>query len=330
MAVLPFLFCDMDIKLHFAPLQGHTTATYRRAHYKIWGGIACYYTPFVRIEKGTFRNKDLADIAPAANESTPVVPQMLPRNAEELRRLTELFLEYGYRQADINMGCPFPPIALHRRGAGILPYPEAVAELLHATTEYPEMEFSVKMRLGWEHPDEWMPLISLLNSARLHHIALHPRIGKAQYKGCIRHDSFESFYEQCRQPLIYNGDLLTTTDIRQTAERYPRLAGIMVGHGLLARPYLPALCAENASCSLRNIMSKTETFHDTIYEELKLASQGDAQLMLRAHAIWEYFLPHTPRRERKRIMKSSSPRQYKAAVKELFKAWQEMPESEIL
>lgn len=331
MLVLPFsLFHNMNTQLHFAPLQGHTTATYRRIHNNIWGGITYYYTPFIRIEKGTLRNKDLADIAPASNENIPVIPQMLPRNAEELRRLTDLFLSCGYKHADINMGCPFPPIALHKRGAGILPYPVAVAELLQAVSEYPEMNFSVKMRLGWEKSDEWEQLIGLLNNTPLHHITLHPRIGKAQYKGPILDEGFKYFYEQCRLPLIYNGDLLTTKDIYQTAERYPRLTGIMVGRGLLAKPYLPILCQTGTNLTPQEIINRTETFHNSIYEEIRRTSQGNAQLLLRAHAIWEYFLSHTPRRERKLILKSSSPSRYETAVKSLFKAWQEMPEEEIL
>ena len=62
------------ISIHFAPLQGYTDAAFRRLHHELWGGITAYYTPFVRIEKGAFRRKDLADIAPAANAGVPVVP----------------------------------------------------------------------------------------------------------------------------------------------------------------------------------------------------------------------------------------------------------------
>ena len=49
--------------IHFAPLQGYTDSVYREAHTRVFGGVDTYYTPFVRIEKGGFRNKDLKDIA---------------------------------------------------------------------------------------------------------------------------------------------------------------------------------------------------------------------------------------------------------------------------
>ena len=50
--------------LHFAPLQGYTDDVYRRLHHRLVGGIAAYYTPFVRWEHGGVRSKDLRDIAP--------------------------------------------------------------------------------------------------------------------------------------------------------------------------------------------------------------------------------------------------------------------------
>ena len=47
------------LPIHFAPLQGYTEAFYRNAHAACFGGIDSYYTPFVRLEKDGFRNKDV-------------------------------------------------------------------------------------------------------------------------------------------------------------------------------------------------------------------------------------------------------------------------------
>lgn len=307
--------------LYFAPIQGYTTALYRRMHHAIWGGISYYYTPFVRIEKGEFRRRDIADIAPENNTATPVVPQMLPRDSEELKQLTELFMLNGYRQADINMGCPFPPVALHGRGSGLLPHKERVAELMDATKSYPEMAFSVKMRLGWQSPDEWKEIIEVLNEAPLTHISIHPRIGKQQYKGSVDMNSFDEFYHRCTHPIIYNGDMESVADIRAIAAEYPQLRGIMIGRGLLARPYLTRLLQENTSYNQSSIIEETYKFHQAIYAHLETTSQGNSQLMQRLHAQWEYLLPNAPHKERKAIIKSSNPRQYVEAVEKLFNKW---------
>ena len=128
--------------IHFAPLQGYTDSVYREAHAQIFGGVETYYTPFVRLEKTGFRNKELRDLVPEANTSASLVPQMIAVSPEEFRRIAGLFRESGYRHADINLGCPFPMQARQHRGAGILPYPDEVKVLLETIFEFPEIQFS--------------------------------------------------------------------------------------------------------------------------------------------------------------------------------------------
>ena len=309
------------MQLYFAPLQGYTTALYRQLHHSMWGGITSYYTPFVRIEKGDFRRRDLSDIAHENNIGTPVVPQMLPRDANELQQLTELFLNNGYKHADINMGCPFPPVTLHGRGSGLLPHKEMVTELLHATRKYPEMQFSVKMRLGWEDRNEWRELIDILNATPITHITLHPRIGRQLYKGSVDIKAFEEFCLHCSHKIIYNGDINTLADVERFTAEYPAVECIMMGRGLLARPYLSTLLSCTTTISPSEIIERTYTFHNTLYNTLKATSQGESQLLQRAHALWEYFLPQAPRKERKAVIKSSSARQYECAAEKLFATW---------
>ena len=312
------------MNIYFAPLQGYTDATFRRLHNELWGGITAYYTPFVRIEKGAFRRKDLADIAPAVNTGVPVVPQMLPRDADELCRLTELFMENGYDCANINMACPFPPVALHGRGAGLLPHPDVVARILDATCRYAGFSFSVKMRLGWKDADDCMRLAPLLNDYPLHHVTLHPRIGKVQYKGTSSLEAFRAFGEVCRLPLIYNGDIVSIEGINRICELFPRLVGIMIGRGLLATPQLSAVYATGDTCLFSvPIVSRLQLFHEALCDRLQATSQGETQLMSRLHALWQYFLTDAPRRERKALMKTHDIASYRRAAAILFDTWRE-------
>ena len=113
-----------------------------------------------------------------------------------------------------------------------------VAELMKATADYPDINFSVKMRLGWESKDEWRALMPILNDTPLSHITVHPRLGIEQYKKAADIETFAEFYAACKHPIIYNGDILTLEDIRRIETEYPQLKGIMIGRGLLANPAL--------------------------------------------------------------------------------------------
>lgn len=59
------------LPIHFAPLQGYTEAIYRNAHDAFFGGVDTYYTPFVRLEKGNFRRRDVRGIEPENNGVLP-------------------------------------------------------------------------------------------------------------------------------------------------------------------------------------------------------------------------------------------------------------------
>lgn len=63
------------MKLYASPLQGFTEAPWRNIHHELFGGIDAYYTPFVRVEKGEFRNKDIRDIEKENNKVTCLIPQ---------------------------------------------------------------------------------------------------------------------------------------------------------------------------------------------------------------------------------------------------------------
>lgn len=82
-----------QLPIHFAPLQGYTEAFYRNAHAAVFGGIDTYYTPFVRIEKESFRNKDIREIDFANNHVPHLVPQLIAPSAEKAETILSLFIE---------------------------------------------------------------------------------------------------------------------------------------------------------------------------------------------------------------------------------------------
>ena len=105
------------LPIYFAPLQGYTDDVYRRIHHKLAGGVEEYYTPFVRVEAGSIRSKDIRDINPENNKGIPVVPQIIFCNSQEFEYLVDRVEALGYNRIDLNMGCPFPLQAKHGRGA---------------------------------------------------------------------------------------------------------------------------------------------------------------------------------------------------------------------
>ncbi len=308
------------LPIHFAPLQGFTESAYRLAHSKFAPGIHTYYTPFLRLEKGEVRAKDLRDLQ--TEHPYHLVPQIIVRDAEEFKTLTKAVTYLGFKEIDINMGCPYPMQTKSGRGSGILPHPEKFREILdaisqlsqaatdHATTS--ALRFSIKMRLGLTSPEECLQLLPLLNDAPLAHITLHPRVGIQQYKGALNFEIFDKFYEECKHPLIFNGDITDLKQMNYVETRYPKIAGIMIGRGLLANPVLAAQYA-GLPCG-----TATETLlkiHADIAADYARRLQGNAQILDKIRPFWTYV--NFPKKTRKKIEKSKTLEEYLEAVNEL-------------
>ena len=307
------------LPIHFAPLQGYTDVIYRNAHAACFGGIDAYYTPFVRLEKGTFRHRDVRGIEPGNNQVPHLIPQLIAPTAEKAEKILSLFIEKGYKEADINMVCPFPILAKRHNGSGILPYPEEVKALLSLITKYPQINFSIKMRLGWEDPEECLKLAPIINELPLRQVVMHPRLGKQQYKGEVDLKAFEAFQHVCKHPLIYNGDINHIEDIHRIQEQFPGLAGMMIGRGLLANPALAWEYQQNRTLEFDEMKEKIQSMHTYVYEEyIEQLKGGDLQILNKMKAFWEYLLPNADRKLLKAIHKSTNLHKYTQAVHAFF------------
>ncbi len=300
--------------IYFAPLQGFTDAAYRKAHQAICGGIAGYYAPFLRLEHGELRRRDVRDVEPS---DVPLVPQVIAADVEEFRVLTKVLMEKGYHKIDINMGCPFPMQTRFGRGAGLLQHPEMVAaimdEVKHLSAE--GIQCSVKMRLGLESPDEWQQILPILNDSPLSQITVHPRVGKQQYKGEVDMSAFASLYAASKHPIIYNGDLTTVAEIEAIAEQFPNLAGIMIGRGLLARPTLAEEYQTGKTYTDDEVRERILAIHhDALNHYEQTLEGGDAQVLQKILAFWEYAEAAFDHRYIKRLKKSHNLQEYKKMI----------------
>ena len=308
------------LKIHLAPMQGYTEAAYRNAFQSIFGGVDYCYTPFVRLERGDVRKKDLRDINPQNNTTNCLIPQLIAANAQEAEAILAVIAGYDYKAVDINLGCSFPAMAKRKKGSGILPYPELVEQLLAITHQHPEISFSVKMRLGYQDPAECLALTQILNDTPLTQIAVHARIGKQQYKGDCNREAFADFAAHCKHPLIYNGDINTIEEIRKLQTNFPTLQGVMIGRGLLARPWMAHEYKNDTLYQESDKIRLLKDFHNVLFHHFEEKLEGgEQQLLIKMKTFWEYFYPDGDRKLLKKIHKSQKISAYTEAVSQLLR-----------
>ena len=302
-------------KIEFAPLQGYTDAIYRTMHNKVFGGINSYYSPFIRLEKGEVRQKDIKDILPENNENINLVPQIIVNSNEEFLKLTESVSNLGYKRIDINMGCPFPLQTKKGRGAALLQNTNHLEDIVESINSINDIDFSIKMRLGMDSAEDAKGALEIINKAKLHHITIHPRIAKQQYKGEIDYQTFDYIYQNCLHPIIYNGDILSQEDIYNIINIYPKIEGVMIGRGLLAKPYLAMELNKTIRLSVSERLSMIMKLHDAIYDHYSSVMQGEHQLLLKMKTFWEYLDEEIGKKPYKAIKKSVNIKKYELAIR---------------
>ena len=315
--------------IYFAPLEGITTYPYRNLHHKYFGGVEKYFTPFLAPgpEQG-MSVKEMRDVLPENNAGVPVVPQILTNRAGDFLLASKKLSEMGYREINLNLGCPSGTVTAKRKGSGFLLYPDDLDHFFDevfsdAAVRNGEFLVSVKTRIGKNEVEEWPELMQVYNRYPIHELTVHPRIQKEFYKGTPHFDVFTDILKESRNPVVYNGDLFTVEKVKEFREKFPTVGTVMIGRGLIRNPALAEMILQEETEPEADILPRIREFHDALFEHYRETMSGDRNLLFRMKDLWSYMLAEVPDSEKlaKKIRKSQHVPEYLAAVEEVFARW---------
>ena len=317
--------------LSLGPFQGITDAPFRNVFKRHFGGIDKFYTPFFTgIQKEHAKNLQVEEIDPQCNDVATLTPQILSTDAEEILRFAKQCKQLGYKEINLNMGCPFPRVANKKRGCGLLPYPDKIEALFEAIfAQIGDVEFSVKCRLGYFSPDEIDAIIPIFNRFPLSELIIHPRIGKQLYKGESDVKRFAALIPYINRPLVYNGDIISVESFNRIRENVQPVNQFMLGRGLLANPFLAEKIQEtyHLDCFVPrndNPKDKTSRLHHYIldlYEDRLRHAGGSPKVLGRMKELWSYLICafDEPQAIWRKIKRINALKEYEDAVEQCFK-----------
>ncbi|MCR5014244.1 MAG: tRNA-dihydrouridine synthase family protein [Bacteroidales bacterium] len=313
---------NASARLSLGPFQGITDAPFRNVFKKHFRGVDKYYTPFFTgIQKDHAKNLQVEEIDPAYNDVETLTPQILSTDGEEILRFASQCKELGYKEINLNMGCPFPRVANKKRGSGLLPYPEKVEAMLNTVFEHIELKFSIKCRLGYFDPDEIVPVIDIFNQYPLSELIIHPRIGKQLYKGEADVKRFKELIPLIKAPLVYNGDIVSAESFERIKEEVQPVNEFMLGRGLLGNPFLAEEIKGNDA---QNESKKAERLHAYVidlYEDRLRHAGGSPKVLGRMKELWSYLMYSfdEPQDIWRKIKKINALKEYEEAVETVFR-----------
>ncbi|MBC5862909.1 tRNA dihydrouridine synthase [Flavobacterium turcicum] len=312
----------MSFTLLSSPLQGFTDFRFRNAQNKLFGGIDTFYSPYIRLNgKLVIKPSYQRDLQLDNNLDLEVIPQVITNDAEEFLFVAKYVLELGYKELNWNLGCPYPMVTKSGMGSGLISNTEKINHILERAHNETDILVSMKMRLGYESPQEILDVLPILDRYPLKNIAIHARLGKQLYKGGVDLDGFQKCIDQAKHTLYYNGDITSVEGFRKMQERFPSISHWMIGRGLIADPFLPTMIKNDTTEYPSNKMELFSAFHDTLYAIYSESLSGSTHILLKMYHLWEYFSTtfSNPHKVLKKIKKAQSIRNYEAAVAEIFK-----------
>lgn len=311
----------MSITLLSSPLQGFTDFRFRNAFNHYFGGIDTFYAPYIRFNnKLIIKNSYKLDLQPENNSELEVIPQIMTNSADEFLFVVDYIQELGYKELNWNLGCPYPMVTKRGMGSGLICDPEKINHILDRVHKETNITVSMKMRMGYENPEEILDTFPILDNYPLKNIAIHARIGKQLYKGGVNLDAFQKCIESTKHKLYYNGDITTVTKQKEMQARFPSIYHFMIGRGLIADPFLPRMIKNNTTVYPENRWEIFREFHNTIYQQYDAALSGPTPIKMKMQGFWEYFSQSfsNPQKTFKKIKKANNPRAYQQAVNEIL------------
>ena len=306
---------------YLAPMEGITNATFRRTYHTHFKSMDKYFTPFLCPHtKRDLTTKEKKEILPENNEGMYVVPQILTNQAEGFLETAGKLEQYGYREINLNLGCPSKTLITKGRGSGFLAFPAELREFLDEIFSKTNLKVSIKTRIGRDDTLLWEELLSIYSEFPLEELIIHPRIQKEFYKGTPHIEAYEAAYRIKNCPICYNGDMFCKEEIENFWKRFHNTDAMMLGRGILRDPCLYEKLFESEEMDVSVWKQKVRSFHDALLDAYIEEMSGDRNVLFKMKELWFYLWESFDGSKQliKKLKKSGNVSEYLRVVEEIF------------
>jgi tRNA-dihydrouridine synthase B len=306
--------------LMLAPMQGLTNRALR-ALFIEWVRPDVVCTEFMRVNPVAAKKRlspgDLREISPSEG-GVPLVVQLIGHGREALVSAAKAAQDAGAVHINLNMGCPYGRMTSGLTGGGMLKRPELLEEIIPALREAISGTFSVKLRAGYDDPEQVFSLLPMFEAAEVDFLVLHPRTVRQAYNGLADHRVTAEVVKRTGIPVIANGDIRSSAGglrvLKETGA-----AGLMLGRGGIGEPMLFERLRGRASgepgCQERRAM-----LHRYLSDLLPRYSDlfcGDSQVLGKIKGVVANVEDPELDRELKQLKRSKTLQAFKAAMGDL-------------
>lgn len=232
---------------------------------------AVFYSEMVAAPAILLGNKD--KLLSYNKEEHPLVLQIGGSHPEMMKECARIGYDYGYKELNINAGCPSSRVQAGKFGAILMKTPELVAECINQMKAASPLPVSVKTRicLSDVQGDGFEALFhfaSLMQQAGCHHLIVHARKAKLNWspkdnradKMGLNYEVVYRLKKSFPDMLIsINGNILS---LEAAQEHLTKVDGAMIGRLAYGNPYALSKVDELFYQDFHPILSRKEVLEN--------------------------------------------------------------------
>ncbi|MFN7036078.1 MAG: tRNA dihydrouridine synthase [Bellilinea sp.] len=222
--------------LILSPMDGLSERPFRSLVRKM--GSAMSYTEFINAIDVMISIQRVQKKIAYYEFERPVTFQIFDDDPDRILHAARQLIPFHPDIIDLNLGCSARHVASRGAGAGLLPLPHKVAEILRNLVKNLTVPVTAKIRLGWDdHNRNYLDIARIVEDCGAQLIAVHGRTKAQGYTGQADWDAIAKIKSMLHIPVIANGDVQTVADIRRI-QAHTGCDGVMIGRAALFNPWI--------------------------------------------------------------------------------------------
>ncbi len=227
-------------------MQNVTDLAFMRVVTAIGGPPDAFFTEYFSVHCHTHLDPAILQSITDNDTGQPVYAQILGNSPEFLIEAVERLHSYPVAGIDLNLGCPAPKVYKRNAGGGLLRDPDSTIDLVARLRDAVPGSFSVKMRTGFDHTDDYVRFLQAFAGLGLDFVTVHGRTVADSYRGAVRYDLIRLAVETLPCPVYANGNVRSAESGKSILAQTGAY-GLMVGRAAIRNPWIFRQIRESSS-----------------------------------------------------------------------------------